>query len=75
MVRRWLVYEEKLEGSDRWSKPHMPTTAFTALEEVRNAVEESTVALQLYTDCGCMRKIVGEHSRSIVRFSAMPSFE
>lgn len=56
---RWLVYEEKLEDSDRWSKPHMPTTTFTALEEVRKGLAEQTVALNLKTDCGCLRKVIG----------------
>ncbi len=46
---RWVTYEEKLEESDRWSKPHMPTTSFQALDSLRRGVEEQTIDLHLNT--------------------------
>ncbi len=46
---RWVTYEEKLEESDRWSKPHMPTTSFQALDSLRRGVEEQTLDLDLNT--------------------------
>ena len=58
---RWLKYEEKVEMADRWSKPHVQTTALRSLFEIRRAVAERScgVLLDLDSSYQCILQIAG----------------
>ena len=58
---RWLKYEEKVEAGERWSKPHVPTTALHALFEIRKSISDGTaqVLLDLDNSHGCIHQVAG----------------
>ena len=59
-VCRWLKYEEKVEAGDRWSKPHVATTSLHSINEVKRALQEQVVCLDLPAPHGCMPQVSGE---------------
>ena len=59
-VCRWLKYEEKVEAGDRWSKPHVATTSLHSINEVKRALQEQVVCMDLPAPHGCMPQVSGE---------------
>ncbi len=49
-----------MEAGDRWSKPHVATTSLHSVNEVRRALEEEVVCLDLPAPHGCMPQVSGE---------------
>jgi anion exchange protein len=46
-MARWLKYEENVEIGDRWSTPHVPTAALSALSQVRQGFADGRCAIGL----------------------------
>lgn len=45
---RWVKYEENVEeGADRWSKPHIATVTLHSILELRNAISNGSVLLDV----------------------------
>jgi len=54
---RWLKYEEKVEAGNRWSKPHVATVSLFALQQVKKALEEDIIILDLEAPHGCLHQV------------------
>lgn len=44
---RWIKFEENVEESNRWGKPHVASLTFHSLLELRRGLEKGTVLLDL----------------------------
>lgn len=44
---RWIKFEENVEESNRWGKPHVASLTFHSLLELRKGLEKGTVLLDL----------------------------
>lgn len=44
---RWIKFEENVEDSNRWGKPHVASLTFHSLLELRKGLENGTVLLDL----------------------------
>ncbi|XP_048578952.1 band 3 anion transport protein isoform X2 [Nematostella vectensis] len=44
---RWIKFEEDVEDSNRWGKPHVASLSFHSLLELRKGLERGTVLLDL----------------------------
>lgn len=44
---RWIKFEENVEDSNRWGKPHVASLTFHSLLELRKGLEKGTVLLDL----------------------------
>lgn len=59
---RWIKFEEKVDGGDRWSKPHVATTSLHALFEIRKSIADGSavVLLDLEGWHGCVHQVAGQ---------------
>lgn len=58
-ITRWLKYEEKLDPSNRWSKPHVTTTKVHSLNEVRAGLQNGIILLDSDAPSGDLTKVTG----------------
>ena len=60
---RWLKFEEHVEESGRWSRPHVATLTYTSITELKNALANGVVCLDLQG--GTAENIIGKSSNLI----------
>ena len=44
---RWIKFEENVEESNRWGKPHVASLTFHSLLELRKGLEKGTCTMRL----------------------------
>ena len=55
---RWLKFEEHVEESGRWSRPHVAALSYSSISELKNGLVKGVVCLDL--PGGSAEQIIGK---------------